>query len=364
MTRYAGRVGIIQRVLPSYRAPFFDRLASRCEGSVSVFAGEARAGEAIRGAEDLELAEHFHARNRHILGGPLYFCWQAGLQEWLSEWQPDALIIEANPRYLSSQSAINWMQKRRGRLIGWGLGTGRGGGLTEVITSRWRSRFLDSFDALIAYSREGQESFAQLNLQDTQLFHAANAAVDATAELARKGKRDLAQILFVGRLQKRKGMERLIGASLAIQDEVAHELVIVGDGPERGNLEAIVGAEGQRIQFMGGVFGTELESLFREADLFVLPGTGGLAIQQAMSFGLPVIAGEGDGTQRDLLDASNGWQLLGTGQAELERVLIEALGDRKQLHKKGLASYAKVRDEFNLDAMTDVFVEALNAGSE
>ena len=44
---FPGRLGLQQRVLPSYRVPFFDRLASVCEGGLSLFAGRPRAVESI-----------------------------------------------------------------------------------------------------------------------------------------------------------------------------------------------------------------------------------------------------------------------------------------------------------------------------
>jgi len=40
MTTYSGRVGLIQRVLPGYRASFFEMLAMQCQGGLSVFAGQ------------------------------------------------------------------------------------------------------------------------------------------------------------------------------------------------------------------------------------------------------------------------------------------------------------------------------------
>ena len=42
MTRFPGRLAVQQRVLPSYRAPFFDLLASACDGGMSLFAGRPR----------------------------------------------------------------------------------------------------------------------------------------------------------------------------------------------------------------------------------------------------------------------------------------------------------------------------------
>ena len=360
MKHFAGRLGITQRVLPSYRAPFFEKLAAHCAGGLAVFAGQPRPGEAIHSASELQSAQWQRARNRHWLGGPLYICWQSGLREWLEEWQPEALIIEANPRYLSSRIAIEWMRARRRPLIGWGLGTGRGGGLVSQVTQPWRRRFLSQFDALIAYSREGMQSFEALGLAATKLYHAPNAVVDLPSPPPQERSNEVPQLLFVGRLQARKGLDRLIRASQALQTELAHELHIVGAGPEKTSLEAIAGGERQEIRFSGPLFGAELEAAFRLADLFVLPGTGGLAIQQAMSFALPVIAGEGDGTQRDLLDESNGWQLATHSQAELEHTLRQALTDGEDLKERGQASFEKAKQQFNLTRMTDVFVQVIN----
>ncbi|HJX41526.1 MAG TPA: hypothetical protein VJ345_08690, partial [Anaerolineales bacterium] len=56
--RFSGRLGLQQRVLPDYRAPFFDRLAELCEGGLSVFAGLPGPEEGIRPAERLDVADH------------------------------------------------------------------------------------------------------------------------------------------------------------------------------------------------------------------------------------------------------------------------------------------------------------------
>jgi hypothetical protein len=48
---FSGRLGVQQRVLPSYRVPFFDMLAESCAGGMSLFAGEARPEESIQAGE-------------------------------------------------------------------------------------------------------------------------------------------------------------------------------------------------------------------------------------------------------------------------------------------------------------------------
>jgi len=112
---------------------------------------------------------------------------------------------------------------------------------------------------------------------------------------------------------------------------------------------------------VGARHGDELAPYFRAADLFVLPGTGGLAVQEAMSYGLPVIVAQGDGTQDDLVRAGNGWQVPPDEDAALAAALREALSDAARLRAMGAESYRIVAQEINLERMVEVFVEALNA---
>ena len=135
--------------------------------------------------------------------------------------------------------------------------------------------------------------------------------------------------------------------------------MIVGDGPERAKLEALAAEICPAAVFTGALYGDALDEQFRAADLFVLPGTGGLAIQQAMSFGLPVIAAEADGTQADLVRPANGWQVATGDIAALSQALDEALSDPSRLRRMGAESYRIVAEEINLDKMVSVFVQAL-----
>jgi glycosyltransferase involved in cell wall biosynthesis len=105
-----------------------------------------------------------------------------------------------------------------------------------------------------------------------------------------------------------------------------------------------------------------LNPYFAAADLFVLPGTGGLAVQQAMSHGLPVIVAKGDGTQDDLVRAENGWQIPPEDYGALVGIMREALADVSRLRKMGAESFRIVSQEINLEKMVEAFVGALNSG--
>ena len=166
-------------------------------------------------------------------------------------------------------------------------------------------------------------------------------------------------ILFVGRLQARKRVDDLLRACAEMESKP--RLIIVGDGPEREHLESLAKQIYPSAEFIGAKHGAELKPYFTEADLFVLPGTGGLAVQEAMSYGLSIIVAKGDGTQDDLVRESNGWQIPPDDYDALVRTMCLALSDVVRLRTMGAESYRIVSEEINLEKMVDVFVQALNS---
>ncbi|MFT3890075.1 MAG: glycosyltransferase family 4 protein [Anaerolineales bacterium] len=358
MNRFSGKLALQQRVLPTYRAPFFDLLASACDGGMSLFTGLPRPSEGIATTDTLQVAKYTLGKNIHVLSGSYYLCYQQGLIPWLEETDPDALIMEANPRYLSSPAAAEWMHKRDRPVIGWGLGAPPvNGGLRE----RRRSDFLSQFDAMIAYSYRGANEYADLGFPVDYLFVAHNSVSPSpTWEMpTRPSTFDVRPcILFVGRLQARKNVDLLLGACAELGTQP--RLIIVGDGPERDSLEELAQEIYPSAEFVGAKHGAELKPYFTEADLFVLPGTGGLAVQEAMSYGLPVIVAEGDGTQDDLVRRGNGWLIPPDDFDALVNTMKDALSSVARLRKMGEESHRVVKEEINLEKMVDVFVRALN----
>ena len=356
MSRYSGRLALQQRVLPGYRVPFFDLLAGSCENGMSLFAGLPRPIEMISSGKT-QIAELRQADNIHLFGGAFYLCHQKGLINWLEEWNPDSLIVEANPRNISTSSAVKWMHTRGRKILGWGLGAPRVNGLRK---QGWFS-FLSQFDTLIAYSQRGAQEYAALGFPREKIFVAHNSVSSAPTFDLRPSTFNLPPtILFVGRLQARKRIDSLLRACAEMESKP--RLVIVGDGPERAALELLAKDVYPAADFIGEKHGAEVKPYFAEADLFVLPGTGGLAVQEAMSYGLPIIVAKGDGTQDDLVREGNGWQISADDYGVLVSTMKNALSDMARLRKMGMESFRIVSEEINIQKMVDVFVKALNAG--
>jgi len=356
--KFPHRLGLQQRVLPSYRVPFFDLLAQSCE-SMGLFAGLPRPVEMIASGQP-QSAKYHEAKNIHLFSGAFYLCHQRGFINWLEEWNPDALIVEANPRYLATSSAVKWMHTRGRKVIGWGLGSAP---LSRPLTGlRQKSRisFLSQFDALISYSQRGAEEYAALGFPREKIFVAYNS-VSPKPETNRQLPITNTQpvILFVGRLQSRKRVDSLLRACAEMGSNP--RLIIVGDGPERAALELLAKNIYPSAEFIGAKHGAELNPYFAQADLFVLPGTGGLAIQEAMSHGLPVIVAKGDGTQDDLVREGNGWQIPPEDYGALVSAMKNALSDIARLRRMGQESFRIVSEEINIQKMVDVFVTALNS---
>lgn len=363
---FSGRLAIQQRVLPAYRAPFLDALASVCERGLSVFAGQPRPQEHIACVNTLQVAQLKPARNIHFLdvSSSFYQCWQAGLMGWLEQWQPDALIMEANPRYLSSRQAIHWMHRRSRCVLGWGLGAPPLRGNLTGWRRRGRNNFLRQFDGIIAYSQRGAEEYAAAGFPPERIFVALNAVAPKPVQPIPERPLDFRNrpvVLFVGRLQARKRIDELLQACADLPEAYQPELWIVGDGPAREEYQSLAQQIYPKAKFFGARFGQELDAIFDRADLFVLPGTGGLAVQQAMAHGLPVIVAQSDGTQGDLVRPENGWIIAPGDYASLKLTLQQALQDPLRLRRMGSESYRIVAEEINLEHMVAVFVEALSS---
>lgn len=355
------RLAIQQRVIPTYRAPFLELLANHPEIELGVFAGQPKEKEQIIIAQTLELVDYCISKNTHLFKGKFYVCLQPGFKKWVSDWKPDVLIVEANPRYFSTPSVIQLMKEEQKPVVGWGLGVPEYQGMFSNWRNAKRGSFLQSLDAIIAYSGKGAEQYRNTGFNPELVYVATNSTTPAPINDPPEhhswiGVRDPI-MLYVGRLQPRKKLDSLIKVCAKLPEDLQPELWIVGEGEIRGELELIAKEHYPKTTFLGEKFGDELAQIFSKADLFVLPGTGGLAVQQAMSFALPVIVAEGDGTQSDYINESNGWIIPPNDPDKLFHAIKLALSSPEKLLSMGLAGFQTVKTNVNIENMVSVFVQ-------
>jgi glycosyltransferase involved in cell wall biosynthesis len=368
---FRGRLGLVQRVIAEYQVPMLELLARRCAGGLSVFAGRPATTETLRTGDDFALARFHVARNVHLARNSAYLCWQAGQHRWLGQWQPDVLVVEANPRLISVPFATRHMHRRGRPILGWGLGVGGAEHAPHLTATRRRLRvpLLRQFDGMLAYSEQAAAQYRAIGCPPNTVFVCKNAVTPppATPPPARASSfGDRPVVLFVGRLIKGKRVDELLQAFALLRAENVEprpSLRIVGDGPDFEPLRSLAGEICPDAVFLGRRDGDELVAELDRADLFVMPGQGGLAVQEAMSRALPIVVGDGDGTQYDLVTAANGWHIRPGDPRSAADAVRDALSDAARLRIMGLESFRVVKDEINIERLVDSMVDALNTFS-
>jgi glycosyltransferase involved in cell wall biosynthesis len=185
-------------------------------------------------------------------------------------------------------------------------------------------------------------------------FSAAMAERHATAAVAKK------EIIFVGRLVERKGVKYLIEAFHRIQKSIPHKLVIIGDGPERGQLEEMVARLGleSRVKFPGKIPDDRLYQYYRSCSFLVLPAVYdkkgdteglGVVLLEAMSYAKPVIASNVGGITDIVVDGENGLLVPPANPDVLAKAIIKLARGKELRGKFGKQARKTVDEKFNWD---------------
>jgi glycosyltransferase involved in cell wall biosynthesis len=134
---------------------------------------------------------------------------------------------------------------------------------------------------------------------DLSVFGSIPARLEP-GHLAQRG----ARLLFVGRLVEKKGVPYLIHAMGHLRTlSPMTKLLLVGDGPERSAVEALVSELGldANVEFAGAVPNDQLPTYYASADIFVAPSVVstegdteglGVVILEAAASGLPIVASD------------------------------------------------------------------------
>jgi len=223
---------------------------------------------------------------------------------------------------------------------------------------------MDQFDGMIAYSSVAAQQYHEMGFEKERVFVAINSVQGRPSDdLAPRPDRFdvLPQILFIGRLVDKKRVDKLLlAADRLTRRKTPISVTVVGDGPSKPALERLASQLEVNTTFSGHKEGHDLARIAQQADLFVLPGLGGLAIQEAMAFGLPVIVVEADGTENDLIKG-NGWVLRDLTVESLADAIHLAVSDVTRLREMGRESFRIVKEYANVDAMVDRVIEAAHA---
>ena len=145
-------------------------------------------------------------------------------------------------------------------------------------------------------------------------------------------------LLFCGQMIERKGIDILLGAfARAIENGLSLRLLLAGrEDRIQERLADLPNASRHRIEVVGFVAPEDLPTLFRRADLMILPSRHdgwGVVINQAMAAGLPVIATSAVQAAAELVEPGGGGWLVAPGDAI---ALMGAIEDACRTQRSGL----------------------------
>jgi glycosyltransferase involved in cell wall biosynthesis len=158
------------------------------------------------------------------------------------------------------------------------------------------------------------------------------------------------KILFIGSLIPRKGCEIALKALADLSNEKKTILTIVGDGPERNNLQqqALSAGIADRVYFTGSIPPQEIVHFIEQHHLLLLPsyheGRPNVVLE-AMASAMPVVASNIDGNRELVREGINGWLFPSGDYRKLAELLSSISQGKKNLHSAGRAGREWMRDQ-------------------
>jgi len=222
--------------------------------------------------------------------------------------------------------------------------------------------YVEAYEVLASYGVRREKIFITRNSPDTDLlFGIKDSLAEAPPLLAPNPRR----LLHVGRLVAWKRVDMLIRSFARLRPRFPDaEIVVIGYGPEESSLKILTEELnlGTSVTFTGGVYDPRLlGQYYLSAGLYVLAGMGGLSINEAMCFGLPVLCSVCDGTEKILVrEGVNGRYFEDGDEEDFTSKLSWFLEHPERLKEMGHKSEEIIRAEVNINTVIRGYMDALN----
>lgn len=301
----------LYQVVMHYRVPFYERLSNDDDFEFKLLYGRGKKLTKLVNAkiEDKKInAEQLYDVRVPMPFSPLLFF-------KLIKEKPSIVFTEGSSSLINSSIAFFYSKLFRKKFIWWSLGALKDKkykGFRKLI-NKWELYIERNSDAIFTYSTQGEKYFLSRGIGHDRIFVAVNV-FDTNAKLqeikstSEQGFLDsnFFNIGFIGSIEKTKNLELLIEVVHLLNQKYGNiKLHVIGDGEYLTTLKSFVQNE-HEVVFYGRInYGAS--KILGNCDVFVLPGLGGLAICEAMLNELPIITGNADGTEYDLVDHSNGF---------------------------------------------------------
>ena len=221
------------------------------------------------------------------------------------------------------------------------------------------SWLLNKSDVITAISHHTANELKGIAKKRIHIIPFSSAVVESDNSAQDKNK-----IIFVGRLVERKGVKYLLEAFKKIEYEIPYQLIIIGDGPEKQQLEDLSQHLGlkKRVTFTGRISDAQLNSYYQECSFLVLPAVYdkkgdteglGVVLLEAMSHSKPVIASNVGGITDIVESGFNGLLVPPMDTDSLARAIKKLALDKSQCRVMGRNAKKTVDERFNWNTIVN-----------
>jgi glycosyltransferase involved in cell wall biosynthesis len=297
----------------------------------------------------------------------------------ISEWKPDAILVYG----WKFQSHLKVIRHFHKKIPVWFRGDSTLLDEKKNLQSNLKKRLLKwvygHIDLAFYTGTRNKEYFLRYGLKPHQLIKAFHAIDNERFQnineryslpaAAWKAKLKIDPVtlvfLFAGKLEPKKGAETLLNAFKAISNNQVH-LLVVGNGPLESDLKRKYEAE-SNVTFTDFQNQMLMPVVYCLCDVFVLPSTGpgeswGLAVNEAMAAGKPVIVSDKCGGAIDLVkNKVNGFIFKAGNPGDLAVKMQTAIDHKNELAVWGKNSLALV-SEFSFGSFVSVIEKTISIG--
>jgi glycosyltransferase involved in cell wall biosynthesis len=221
-------------------------------------------------------------------------------------------------------------------------------------------RFIPRFDACLSVGKWSREYFLHYGASPERVFFVPHAVDNErmSAERARVepsrvelrkrwGLDEKAMVvLLVGKFIDKKRPMDFLQAVHRVQQEVAVQALMVGDGPLRGACEEFVRVHDLPVCFAGFLNQSKIVEAYVASDILILPSDGdetwGLVVNEAMVCGLPCVVSSAVGCGPDLILPGETGLIYPVGDVDALSEIVMSLAKRP-LHLISLGVHARER---------------------
>lgn len=354
-----GAVLIFQPAIPNYRLDFFDRLYVHYGGKLTVYYSD----QPLGGLTDIGRRPSWAAK----LGGTTYLPGGAIWQD--SAWavpisKNDTVVVNGAPRYLTNFMIIAKAKAKGARVVWWGhfkssTSTAVRTAIRLIISRVCNGHMFYTEKEAEQYRRRFKSAVSVCGLNNGVNVDAVRPhRVDYSSSERPK------DAIFIGRNTPKSNLELLLHAIPMMDPRL--NLHVVGDVASNDRLADLCRQLGirARVFFHGEIKDQrEIAEIANRCRLFIYPGSVGLSLIHAFSFGLPAIIHDHRADHMPeadaLIEGRNGAVFAKNSAESLANVTNSIIANEDLLDEYSKIAMATADLSFNTERMAEAFINLL-----